>query len=110
MRRSLAIAGLVLLLGACSPDKGFGETEDINADDFGSDWPLTVETATLNKVCGEGDTAVAIIVERKTYVIDFDHPSQSPTAFLPLWAEDPTAESGRKDLGPLLDRAESLCD
>jgi hypothetical protein len=109
--RIFAFPFLVLLLCACSPDKGFGEVKEIQADDYGSKWPLTVDTAKLNKVCDEGDTSVGLIVEGHEFVIDdLDGPEDASKAFLKYWAEDASQPSGRMDLSPLTADGRSLCD
>lgn len=109
--RIFAFPCVVLLLCACSPDKGFGEVKEIRADDYGSTWPLTVDTAKLNKVCGEGDTAVGLIVEGQEFVIDdLDGPEDASKVFLKYWAEDASRPSGRMDLSPLTADGRSLCD
>lgn len=101
---------VALLLCACSPDKGFGATKEVTAEDYGSAWPLTVDTAKLNKVC-EGGRAVSVIVEGQQFVIDdLDSPDDASSAFLRFWAEDPSQASGHKDLSPLVDDGQALCE
>lgn len=109
--RTFALPGVALLLCACSPDKGFGEAKEISADNYGPAWPLTVSTAQLNKVCGEGDTAVGLIVDGQEFVIDdLDGPADASKAFLRYWAEDASRPSGRMDLSPLAADGRALCD
>jgi hypothetical protein len=101
---------MALLLCACSPDNGFGETKGITSDDYGAAWPLTVTAANLNRVC-EGNTGVGLIVEGHEFVIDgLEAPDDVSEAFLPFWAEDTSRPSGRMDLSPLVDDGRELCD
>lgn len=108
VHRSLVITCAALVLCACSPDKGFGETKEVTSDDYGSEWPLTVDTAKLNKVCDEGNSGVALIVEGKTFVIsNIASTDDADEGFLRFWAEDSSETSGRKDLAPIVSRVRS---
>jgi hypothetical protein len=110
VHRSVVLSCAALVLCACSPDKGFGETKEVTADDYGSAWPLTVDTAKVNKVC-DGDAAVAVVVDGKTFVISgLDKPDAANSGFLDYWLKDESQESGRKDLAPLVAEGESLCE
>jgi len=107
MPRSLAIAGLALLLAACSSDKGFGETTEVTADDFGSDWPLTADTAKLT--CSEVGT-LSITVDGWTFVLDREpFPTDIDANFQLALATDPSSPNGYTDLSPLIEGADELC-
>lgn len=110
MLRPLVLATVALLLCGCSPDKGFGEAKDVTADEYRDARPLTVDAATLNRVC-EGDLPVGLIVEGEEFTIsDLGDPAEADKAFLRYWAQDQSRPSGRKDLSPLVDDGLALCD
>jgi len=108
--RPAVVLSAVLIVTACSPDKGFGETTELSASDFGSAWPLTVSTAKVNKICDD-DTSVALMVDGETFVISgVVVAADADSAFVKYWLEDNASESGRKDLTPLVAEGEALCD
>lgn len=107
MHRPSASLLVVALLGACSADKGFGETQEVTATDYGSAWPLTVDSALLN--CDENGS-ISVQVQGAAFRIDdITDPQDVPSGFLRIWATDPAQASGRKELKPLLEHGRSLC-
>jgi hypothetical protein len=82
-----------------------GNTEEVSRSDFGSNWPLTVESGTL--AC-EGAGAVTFTTSGTTYAVNGMAQGMDQYAEIdPIWAD----EGGglKKNIGPLIDRGLSLC-
>lgn len=107
MRRLIPCLGVVLLLGACSPDKGFGPAEEVEADDYGSDWPLTVDSALVN--CGPGG-GLLIQIDGRSFGLAGITDENVPPAFERVWASDPSRGDAHMDLSPLVEDARALCE
>lgn len=106
MRRTLPCLGLVLLLAACSSDKGFS-TREVSHDDYGQKWPLTVKQGVL--ACEPGDVAT-LTVSGRSYDLDSVSTGQNvPLGLRRIWAHDPDGGS-RITLEPLATDARALCD
>src|SRR4051812_16572706 len=70
MSRPIVVAVFIIgFTSACSPDKGFGNTEDVSADEYGAAWPLTTATAKVG--CSEVGR-LSVTVEGTTYVLEPD--------------------------------------
>ncbi|WP_210649007.1 DUF2511 domain-containing protein [Nocardioides sp. SYSU D00065] len=108
MHRLLVAIASIAFLGACSsPDKGFGESEEIGRSELGSEWPLNVDSALLT--CLEGD--VSVTIAGRTDYIDTDVELQDLSRrFRRAWSHDPLRPDSRMSLRPLVDRGKSLCD
>lgn len=104
-RTPLLLVILPLLL-ACSPDKGFGESERVQRDDYGSAWPLTVGETVLT-CTPEGDLHVTIAGD--TVRLDVSGPADAERALRRAWATQPGDPSQRMDLSPLVESARALC-
>lgn len=108
MRKDAIIACVILVLCGCSSDKGFGTTEEVTADDYGSAWPLTVDSAKLT--CSEVGS-LSITVDGQTFALD---PEPYPAAIHPNLGRAlipaPSSPNGYKDLAPLLEDAGALCE
>jgi hypothetical protein len=105
LRTALLVISSSLLL-ACSPDKGFGESQDVSRDDHGSAWPLTVDKAVLT--CSpEGDLFITI----EGYTVDLEASSEADAdrALLRSWEEQADGTGERMDLSPLVEDARDLC-
>lgn len=102
----LTVAAL-WLASACSPDKGFGEAREVRLDDYGADWPLTVETALLN-CTPEGGLLVQI--EGHAFELDVRTVEDAHPGFRRVWAKAPDARGDeRMNLAPLVEDARELC-
>lgn len=102
----LLVAGISMTL-ACSPDKGFGESREVGAKDYGAKWPLTVETALLN-CTPAGDLLIQI--EGRAFGLEATTVRDADPAFRRVWAENPDMSDERMDLAPLIEDARDLCD
>lgn len=107
MRIVLPCLGVVLLLGACSYDKGFGPSERVDAVDYGSEWPLTVDSAVLT--CDPGG-ALFITIDGRSFGLDGITEQNAPFKFERFWATGPAGGVTYKDLSPLLRSAQALCE
>ena len=109
MRWMLFCVGVLLLLPACSPDKGFGPSKEVSVDDYGAEWPLTVTSAVLG--CEPGDIAM-LTVDGHSYPLDTGMDANEVHPDLErIWAKDPQVGSTeRRDLSPLVTDAMELCD
>ncbi|MDQ3913925.1 MAG: YebY family protein [Actinomycetota bacterium] len=95
-----------LLLGACS---GAGqEGQKVTADEFGNDWPLTVDEGYLN--C-EGAGAVTFTdPDGNTYAVNgtalgaTEYPEIDA-----IWADSNNDFAPKKSIGPLIDRGLEIC-
>lgn len=105
MLRTPLLIALPLLM-ACSPDKGFGESERVQRDDYASAWPLTVDEAVLT-CTPEGDLQVTI--EGYTVGLEVSDPADADRALLRSWATQPDDPGQRMDLSPLVEDARDLC-
>jgi hypothetical protein len=109
MRWTSGCLSLILLLSACSFDKGFGPTEHVSADDYGDAWPLTAESAVLG--CEPGEYIVLTIEGHSHRIDTITDPDDAHPGLKRFWAEDPDAEIGaRLSLAPLVDDGTALCD
>lgn len=102
MREVARLAILVCVSCACGLLPGGNEPQVTRAD-FGNDWPFTVESGVL--AC-EGTDSVTFRTGGKTYAVSggtFGEPIG------PIWADDPVAGAGKKDLTPLEDAGLKLC-
>lgn len=95
-----------LLFVACSG--GGGEGEKVTSDEFGSDWPLTVNEGYLN--C-EGAGAVTFTDEDgNTYAVNGT--AQGSTDYPEIdeiWADSNNDFAPKKNIGPLIDRGLEIC-
>lgn len=94
-------------MGACAPDKGFGPAQEVDAGDYGSDWPLTVHSALLNCHPSGG---LAIQIDGHAFSLDMITGGDVPPKFERVWAMDPSRGEARKDLSPLVKGARALCE
>src|SRR3712207_2618332 len=94
-----------LVLGACS---GGGEGEKVTADEFGSDWPLTVDEGHLN--C-EGAGAVTFTdPDGNTYAVNGTAQGATDYAEIDeIWADSSNDFAPKKNIGPLIDRGLEIC-
>lgn len=102
----LPCLSLLLLLPACSPDQGFA-TREVSRDDYGAQWPLTVEEGVL--ACEPGDVATVTVSGRSYALKALSGGDDVPADFRRIWAHVPQSGS-RSDLSPLVEDAEALCD
>jgi hypothetical protein len=97
---------VVLVLGACS---GAAKGEKVTAEEFGSDWPLTVDEGHLN--C-EGAGAVTFTDPGgTTYAVNGT--AQGATDYPEIdaiWADSNDNFAPKKNIGPLIDRGLDLCE
>ncbi|QYJ05245.1 YebY family protein [Nocardioides panacisoli] len=107
MHRVPLLMAAVFMTFACSPDKGFGESREVEAEDYGSDWPLTVESAILS--CSpEGDLFVQI--NGRAFGLNTATVEDADPGFRRVWAANPGNGGERMDLVPLIEDARELCE
>ncbi len=92
MRCLLVSLVVVSLLCSCSPEKGFGESKEVSAGDYGSTWPLTVDSALLN--CNE-DFVLVQVVGHAFRIDGLTDPQHAHRKFLRLWGVFPDDGVGR---------------
>lgn len=100
---------MMLVLVACGGGGAGSEASagsiEVSQSDFGSDWPLTVDSGTL--ACG-GAGEVTFTANGTTYAVN--GLAKAATVFPdidPIWAKGEGAP--RKDIGPLIQRGLELC-
>ena len=106
-RRFIPCVGILLVMAACSPDKGFGPSKKVVARDYGSAWPLTVDSAILT--C-DPTGYLLIQIDGQTFGFDEIADGDVPRRFARVWATDSSQGEARKDLSPLLEDAQALCE
>jgi len=110
MRRLLLLVATMSVTVACSlgdGDKGFGESREVDAQDYGATWPLTVETALLN--CSpEGD--LFLQADGHAFSLGPMTVEDAEPALRRVWAENPDKSEERMDLAPLIEDARELCE
>jgi len=77
----------------------------VNAEDFGEDWPLTVESGLL--VC-EVPGAVIFVGGGDAYAVNGLAETWGYVGIEPIWIE--TGDGFRKNIGPLIDLGLTLCE
>jgi len=108
MRRVVLV--FALTLAGCSSTGGGGggggSGLEVSRSDFGKDWPLTVQSGTLN--C-EGAGAVTFTTNGTTYAVNglANGMDQWPDIDA-IWADAP--HGLKKNIGPLIDRGLKLCN
>lgn len=105
---AVGLTAASVLLGACTPDKGF-QAEEISRSDYGDSWPLTANDAVL--ACEPGGIPT-VTVEGRSYGLDdwADVMGKPPRRahLTHVWATD---DSGRlMDMDVLLEDALALCN
>jgi Protein of unknown function (DUF2511) len=96
---------LALVLTGCG-SSGDGGGLEVSRADFGADWPLTVQSGTLN--C-EGAGAVTFTTNGTTYAVNGLASGMDEWPEIDsIWANAP--HGLKKDIGPLIDRGLELCD
>lgn len=74
---------------------------------LGDDWPLTVEEGQLRCI----EQAVTIVVDGTAYALNGVALQRDTSRDItPIWADNPTVEGLKKDLGPLIERGLALCN
>lgn len=107
VHRALLLVAATSVTLACSPDKGFGASRAVDAEDYGAAWPLTVETAVLN--CSP-EGLLLIQVDGRSFDLEASGIGDAHPAFRRVWAEDPKRSNQRRDLGALVEDARELCE
>ena len=92
---------LVMWLAACGG-------QEVSRADYGSSWPLTVESATL--FCAED--AVWVLIDGDRYALNGWARTYKDLPALPrsLWRDNPAIPGLKIDIGVLIDAGLALCD
>lgn len=79
----------------------------VSREDFGDDWPLTVDEGVLACVPA---FAVVFTAGGETYAVNGQAATQGYADIDPIWADDPDGLAPKKNIGPLIDRGLELCE
>lgn len=105
VRPGIVIGAIALLAVA-----GCGaEGTEVSRDDFGSSWPLTVDSGTLRCEGEGGFGAVVINADGTDYAVNGVAKGQGYEPIDPIWADDPELAGLKVSIGPLIDRGLALC-
>lgn len=110
MMRIGLVGVLALALTACGgSDTGDdSSTITVSASDFGDEWPLTVDSGTLR--CEPPSAVVFETDDGREYAVNGMAATNGYDEIEPIWAEDPSGNAPRMNIGPLIDRGLELCD
>jgi hypothetical protein len=101
----VCLAGLLLLAG-CGNTSG----TEVSRDEFGAEWPLTVDHGTLRCEGSEGFGAVVFTdPDDNEYAVNGTAKGKGYQAVDPIWRDDPELAGLKVPIGPLIDRGLSLC-
>jgi hypothetical protein len=108
VRRVLIPLACIALLSACgSPHEAFSDTTTVHRSDFGTAWPLTVDSVPL--ACNNG--VVAVHVADRVTIIDNNTGTRGVSSkFTDIRAIDESQPYGLMDLTPLIEHGKTLCD
>jgi len=92
-------------------DAGLGPNEvRITKDDFGDDWPFTVDEGVLAGNGSGGIGEVIFTVDGVTYAVNGTARGTGKyTEIDEIWADDPELAGLKKNIGPIIDRGLELC-
>lgn len=109
---SLLLLLLAAALLSCSPSDDEPGGQKVSRNDYGKNWPLTVESGTLDCEGSDGIGEATITVDGTTYALNGLAKQNPDNADVrPIWADDPELGQGsKKDIGVLIDDALELCD
>lgn len=104
----LAIAGLLLAATAAAA----ANIELVSADDYGQDWPFTLEEVHL--LCMDGNAVVASDPENgRMYPLNGAANAKAGRLALepltPIWREDPALPGTKLSVAPIIERGLVLC-
>lgn len=100
---SVALAALT----SCGGDLASNELR-ISRDDFGDDWPFTVDEGILACV---GVSEVVFKAGGKTYAVNGMAVGTGKYAEVEeIWADNPSIPGTKKNIGPIIDRGLELCE
>jgi hypothetical protein len=106
MRLGLLVgAAALFVLAGCGSSEGV----EVSRSDFGSSWPLTVDSGTLRCEGQKGAGAVVINADGTDYAVNGTAKGQGYADIDPVWADDPELAGLKISIGPLIDRGLSLC-
>lgn len=113
MRRLGYVGALVVttvFVAGCGSNGGEDEaTKSIGQEDFGKEWPFTVESGTVR--C-EGEGEVVFETGGKTYAVNGAAHSQQPdlAPLTDIWADTESGNPPKVDVAPVIDAGLALCD
>lgn len=115
MTRLSALAVLpILLLSACSAsdDGGNGDSDkEVSRDDYGAEWPLTVDSGTLECKGSGGVGEATITVDGTKYALNGIAKGNDAYADIrPIWADSPDFAGVKQDISVLIEDALPLCE
>lgn len=99
-----------VFVAGCGSDGGeAAATKSISEEDFGKDWPFTVESGTVR--C-EGESEVVFEANGKTYAVNGAAHSQQPdlAPLSDIWADTKSGNPPKVDVAPVIDAGLALCE
>lgn len=98
---------LLILVAGCAETSTDGGAGEVTSADFGSDWPLTVDSGTLHCDGSDGIGLAYITTSEGTFALNGTAKSRYDDID-PIWA---AGDDGipKKDISPLIDAALKLC-
>ena len=103
MNRSLVLTITGAVLVGCSGPPV--QALLINRSYLGNDWPLSVESGTLR--CEGAGAIVFTAPDGTDYGVNALAAQYADIA--PIWAADPTGQFAKRDIGPLVNEGQRLC-
>lgn len=83
---------------------------NVSSDEFGADWPLTVDSGDLRCEGSDGFGAVVLTdPDGNEYGVNGVALSQGYPPIDPIWKDNPELAGLKISIGPLIDRGLSLC-
>jgi hypothetical protein len=106
MRSVLLAVAAGALVGSSSG--GGGSAVEVSRSDFGNEWPLTVDSGTLD--CDEPGL-VTFSANGTTYAVNgLAIGSDRWPDIDAIWADDPQQPGLKISIGPLIDRGLAICE
>jgi hypothetical protein len=104
---------LVLIAAACGSGSGDSTGSSapgkITEAELGEEWPFTVSEGILRCHGSAGFGAVTFEADGTEYAVNGVAKGQDYPPVDPVWADDPTVDGLKKNIGPVIDRGLDLC-
>lgn len=105
MSKAVLVASLVVAIWLVGCGEG-----NVSSDEFGADWPLTVDSGDLSCEGSNGFGAVVFTdPDGNEYGVNGVAAGQGYSPIDPIWKDDPELAGLKISIGPLIDRGLSLC-
>lgn len=105
MSKAALVVGLAIALVLFGCGEG-----NVSSDEFGSKWPLTVDSGDLRCEGSQGFGSVVFTdPDGNEYGVNGVAVGQGYPPIDPIWKDDPELAGLKISIGPLIDRGLSLC-